>query len=75
MQTHKRPVTEYRVIREKAAAQKRDVERALTRFVAKTSDTEKLFEDDPYAFPREYCGLPLQVFSLHPRVLHPNFPL
>ena len=28
------------------------MERALTRFIAKTGDTEKLFEDDPYAFPR-----------------------
>ncbi len=53
LQTNKKPVTEYQLIREKAASQKRDVERALTRFIAKTGDTEKLFEDDPYAFPRE----------------------
>ena len=50
-QTNKKPITEYQLIREKAASQKRDVERALTRFIAKTGDTEKLFEDDPYAFP------------------------
>ncbi|CAG5087702.1 Similar to Taf8: Transcription initiation factor TFIID subunit 8 (Drosophila melanogaster), partial [Cotesia congregata] len=37
--THKQPVTEYEAIREKAASQKRDTERALTRFVAKTSET------------------------------------
>ena len=53
LQTNKKPITEYQLIREKAASQKRDVERALTRFIAKTGDTEKLFEDDPYAFPRK----------------------
>ncbi len=51
IQTYKKPVTEYQIIREKAASQKRDVERALTRFMAKTGETEKLFEDDPYAYP------------------------
>jgi len=49
--TYKPPVSEYQVIREKASAQKRDTERALTRFIAKTGDTENLFPDDPYAFP------------------------
>jgi len=49
--THRAPCLEYQTIREKAAAQKRDVERALTRFIAKTGDTENLFSDDPYAFP------------------------
>ena len=53
LQTFKPPVSEYQVVREKASAQKRDVERALTRFIAKTGDTENLFPDDPYAFPRE----------------------
>lgn len=41
--THKQPVTEYEAIREKAATQKRDIERALTRFIAKTGDTHSLF--------------------------------
>ena len=47
--THKQPVTEYEAIREKSASQKRDVERALTRFMAKTSDqsvSHSLFPDD-----------------------------
>lgn len=35
--TYKQPETEYEAIREKSANQKRDVERALTRFLAKTS--------------------------------------
>ncbi|XP_057330622.1 transcription initiation factor TFIID subunit 8 [Microplitis mediator] len=49
--THKQPVTEYEAIREKAATQKRDTERALTRFVAKTSETHSLFlSDDNSAF-------------------------
>lgn len=51
-------MTEYQLIREKAASQKRDVERALTRFIAKTGNTENLFSDDPYAFP---CMLHLPV--------------
>jgi len=41
--THKQPVTDYEGVREKAAGQKRDVERALTRFVAKTGGTHSLF--------------------------------
>ena len=47
--THKQPVTEYEAIREKSASQKRDVERALTRFMAKTSEqspSHSLFPDD-----------------------------
>lgn len=35
--TYKQPETEYEAIREKSANQKRDIERALTRFLAKTS--------------------------------------
>ena len=52
-QTHREPEREYQLLREKAANQKRDVERALTRFIAKTGETESLFSDDPYAFPRK----------------------
>lgn len=52
--THKQPVTEYEAIREKAASQKRDVEKALTRFLAKTSDTDCLFaSEDNQMFPRK----------------------
>jgi len=47
-------VSEYKVVREKASAEHRDIERALTRFIAKTGDTENLFPDDPYAFPCKY---------------------
>lgn len=53
--THKQPVTEYEAIREKAASQKRDVERALTRFVAKTGATQSLFPDDTTLFPLIAC--------------------
>lgn len=52
-QTHKKPVTEYEAIREKAASQKRDLERALNKFKTKTNETESLFfslEND--VFPR-----------------------
>lgn len=49
--TYRPPVSEYKVVREKASAEHRDIERALTRFIAKTGDTENLFPDDPYAFP------------------------
>lgn len=51
-QTHKQPVTEYEAIREKAASQKRDIEKALTKFLAKTSETHNLFNtDDNQVFP------------------------
>ncbi|KAG8223069.1 hypothetical protein J437_LFUL002017 [Ladona fulva] len=54
--THKQPVTEYEAIRDRAACQKRDVERALTRFVAKTGDTHSLFlTEDNNAFPLIAC--------------------
>jgi len=53
VQTYRPPVSEYKVVREKASAEHRDIERALTRFIAKTGDTENLFPDDPYAFPRK----------------------
>ena len=51
-QTYKQPVTEYEAIREKSANQKRDIERALTKFLAKTSDTHSLFDtEDNQMFP------------------------
>jgi len=37
--THRQPISEYEAIRDKAACQKRDLERALTRFVAKTCES------------------------------------
>lgn len=55
--THKQPVTDYEGVREKAAGQKRDVERALTRFVAKTGRTHSLFAGGATAnaFPLISC--------------------
>ncbi|XP_063980649.1 transcription initiation factor TFIID subunit 8 isoform X2 [Diachasmimorpha longicaudata] len=54
--THKQPVTEYEAIREKTASQKRDTERALTRFIAKTGDTHSLFfTADNSTFPLIAC--------------------
>lgn len=46
-------MSDYQVLREKAASQRRDVERALTRFMAKTGETQSLFKDDVSTFPRE----------------------
>lgn len=50
------PITDYESVREKAACQKRDVERALTRFIAKTGKTHSLFNvDDTNLFPLISC--------------------
>merc|ERR1712080_516571 len=55
--THRQPVTDYESVREKAASQKRDVERALTRFIAKTGKIHNLFKsDDNNLFPLISCG-------------------
>ncbi|XP_059163778.1 transcription initiation factor TFIID subunit 8-like [Physella acuta] len=51
----KQPANEYQLVREKAASQKRDVEVALTRFIAKTGATHSLFKDDKSAFPLIAC--------------------
>lgn len=62
--THKQPVTEYEAIREKAAAQKRDIEKALTRFLAKTSDTDCLFaSEDNQMFPRKELVTFMLIYS------------
>jgi len=55
--THRQPETDYQSVREKAATQKRDVERALTRFMAKTSGkTDSLFNtDDTNLYPLITC--------------------
>uniref|UniRef100_A0A182P1F7 Transcription initiation factor TFIID subunit 8 n=1 Tax=Anopheles epiroticus TaxID=199890 RepID=A0A182P1F7_9DIPT len=67
--THKQPVTEYEVIREKAAQQQRDVERALTKFLAKTSEIDTLFdnEENPM-FPLIACkpSFPPYLQALNP---------
>lgn len=51
LQTYREPVLDYQILREKAASQRRDVERALTRFMAKTGETQSLFKDDVSTFP------------------------
>lgn len=53
--THYLMSSEYESLREKAASQKRDVECALTKFIAKTGEVHGLFEDDPAAFPLIEC--------------------
>lgn len=63
--THKQPVTEYEAIREKSACQKRDVERALTRFMAKTSKSSSSHS----LFPDDQLG---QLFPLIPLKIQPN---
>uniref|UniRef100_A0AAZ3R457 Transcription initiation factor TFIID subunit 8 n=1 Tax=Oncorhynchus tshawytscha TaxID=74940 RepID=A0AAZ3R457_ONCTS len=59
--TFREPVSDYQVVREKAASQRRDVERALTRFMAKTGETQSLFKDDVTAFPCERCWVPVSI--------------
>ena len=54
MQALRQPFNEYAVIREKAANQKRDVNRALTQFIAKTGKTHNLFRDEKQAYPCEF---------------------
>ncbi|XP_014675143.1 PREDICTED: transcription initiation factor TFIID subunit 8-like isoform X2 [Priapulus caudatus] len=54
--------TEYEEVREKAASQKRDVERALTKFIAKTGNVHGLFMDDPTAFPLIACQRSAQPY-------------
>ncbi|XP_041084762.1 transcription initiation factor TFIID subunit 8-like [Polyodon spathula] len=49
--TFREPISDYQIVREKAASQRRDVERALTRFMAKTGETQSLFKDDITTFP------------------------
>lgn len=44
-------MTEYEAIREKSASQKRDIEKALTKFLARTSETDNLFDTEDNMFP------------------------
>lgn len=56
--THKQPQADYESVREKAASQKRDVERALSKFIAKTcGKTHSLFAtDETNLFPLISCS-------------------
>ncbi|XP_051832162.1 transcription initiation factor TFIID subunit 8-like [Antechinus flavipes] len=49
--TYREFVSDYQVLREKAASQKRDMEQTLTHFIAKTGETQSLFKDDVNTFP------------------------
>lgn len=51
--TVKQPVTEYEAIREKAATQKSDVEKALCKFETKTNPVDTLFFTPDKDFLRE----------------------
>ncbi|TMW48987.1 hypothetical protein DOY81_005931, partial [Sarcophaga bullata] len=66
--THKQPVTEYEAIREKAATQKRDIEKALTKFLAKTSEIHSLFDTEDNMFPLIACksSFPPYLAALNP---------
>ncbi|EDW06855.1 transcription initiation factor TFIID subunit 8 [Drosophila mojavensis] len=66
--THKQPVTEYEAIREKAASQKRDVEKALTKFLCKTMETNNLFPTEDNMFPLIACKptFPAYAAALNP---------
>ncbi|XP_055376757.1 transcription initiation factor TFIID subunit 8 [Condylostylus longicornis] len=66
--THKQPVTEYEAIREKAANQKRDVEKALTKFLSKTSEVHTLFDTEDNLFPLIACksSFPPYLAALNP---------
>lgn len=67
--THRQPVTDYESVREKAASQKRDVERALTRFIAKTGKIHNLFNsEDSNLFPLISCVREEEGFKLPPYV-------
>lgn len=49
--THKQPMTEYADCREKTSQQKRDLERSLTRFFARTTTCYYLFPENKSLFP------------------------
>ncbi|XP_063696387.1 transcription initiation factor TFIID subunit 8 [Culicoides brevitarsis] len=67
--TYKQPITEYEAIREKAANQKRDIEKALTKFLAKTGDTHSLFETEDNLFP---LIAPKPAFPTYMAALNPT---
>lgn len=57
---------DYEAIREKAAIQKKDIERALTKYLAKTSETHNLFDsEEANIFP---CMCNIREYKMHIRV-------
>ncbi|KAJ1524857.1 hypothetical protein ONE63_009724 [Megalurothrips usitatus] len=67
--THKQPVTEYEAIREKSAMHKRDLERALCKFITKTNETHSLFQgaDENYPLMAMKPKFPPYLDALLPR--------
>jgi transcription initiation factor TFIID subunit 8 len=62
--TYKQPDTEYELIREKSANQKRDIERALTKFLAKTCpETHNLFDNEEIQMFPLIASKPTQIPS------------
>ncbi|KAF5304690.1 hypothetical protein FQA39_LY09467 [Lamprigera yunnana] len=54
--THKQPVIDYEAIREKFAIQKKDMEKALTKFLCKTNPIHNLFDnEEANIFPLIAC--------------------
>lgn len=54
--THKQPVIDYEAIREKYAIQKKDMEKALTKFLCRTNSTHNLFDnEEANIFPLIAC--------------------
>lgn len=49
--THKQPITDYAACREKTSQQKRDLERSLSKFFARTSSCYYLFPENKSLFP------------------------
>ncbi|XP_063919110.1 transcription initiation factor TFIID subunit 8-like [Zophobas morio] len=68
--THKQPIIDYESVREKAAIQKKDIEKALTKYLAKTSPTHNLFDtDEANIFPLIACkpAYPPYLSALSPQ--------
>lgn len=64
--THRQPISEYEAIRDKAATQKRDLERALTRLVAKSAESKpenSLFADN-HNLNKYFPLIPIQPSAL-----------
>jgi len=49
--THKQPLTDYAACREKTSTQKRDLERSLTKFIARTSPCYNIFPENQSLYP------------------------
>ncbi|PIK41833.1 putative transcription initiation factor TFIID subunit 8 [Apostichopus japonicus] len=61
--TFKKLENTYKVVRTNAATQQRSVERALTNFIAKTTDSQTLFPGDSNLFPLIACTPSARPYS------------